>query len=212
MLDVSKTIWEIETRIRLLNPSDTKDELYSVFSKKIRHKYDSRHTDHYLFDPRLNDPLYFKRVREIDVTFPDSRKEKYHLLNEKKVLNSDFPPTKMGVRVAKERILELYDPGIKIERIIEELQLKSLFQVKGTRKSYELAERGINRDSIWGEFGGEFIECGIEIDVNDKRKIENYSRIIDGLVENLMERLEKVGVMTEIEPRIYPEINLLSKN
>ena len=191
-----ETLWEIETRIRLLNPTKEKNEVYSIFNKEVIHRYHAKISDYYIIDPKINDSFHFLRFRDYRITSPN--KKSIYLLNEKRMLDEEFKPTKNGVRVAKERNLAYF----RNKDSLKNFKVHTI--VSGVRDSYEVDKIEVSRDSVLG--CGEYIECGIDLEEDKKEKIETTIEKIDKFAEDLMRRLDDVGIKSKVEKRIYPEI------
>ena len=209
VLQEGKT-YEIESRLRLLNPTKTKDELYSTFPRtKLVHRYNLNGFDYYYLNPDLtSDPFTFHRIRLIQVTYSSETGEKtYGVLNRKRMLDEHFPPTRMGVRIAIEEDIDEFEPR-DLQKEIEKREI--ICELSGIRNGYRISDIGICRDTVYGKYKNEkrkideFIECGT--DLNRKEDVKDRTERIEKMMQKLIEGLNNVGIETEIEPKIYPEI------
>jgi len=202
--------YEIESRLRLLNPTKTKDELYLIFPRtKLVHRYNLNGIEYYYLNPDLpSDPYTFHRIRSIQVTYSSETGEKtYAVLNRKRMLDEHFPPTRMGVRIAIEEDIDEFEPR-DLQKEIEKRE--TICKISGMRSGYRISNIGICRDTVYGEYNnekrkiGEFIECGT--DLNRKEDVKDRTERIEKMMKKLIEELNNINIKTEIEPRIYPEI------
>ena len=151
VLQEGKT-YEIESRLRLLNPTKAKDELYSTFLRtKLVHTYNLNGFECYYLTPDLPfDPHTFHRIRFIKVTYSsETGKKTYAVLNRKRMLDEHFPPTRMGVRIALEENIGEFKPR-NLQKEIEKREI--ICETSGTRKGYKIGDIGMCRDTVYGKY------------------------------------------------------------